>query len=139
MKKWTSRASQLNRLHNNTCVFSCQFVNQKYFCSKMKAAILFLATSLPLSALATPRFRRQTQNCFGSSVCQQTGGGAGGGAGLVVPPGAVLATLQPGETRPLSCGGGARGVVTSCSAHSCGVTCGDGTQVRSSSFTHISY
>ena len=105
----------------------------------MKAAILFLATSLPLSALATPRLRRQTQNCVGSSVCQQTGGGAGGGAGLVVPPGAVLATLQPGETRPLSCGGGARGVVTSCSAHSCGVTCGDGTQVRSSSFTHRSY
>ena len=62
----------------------------------MKAAILFLATCLPLPALATPRFRRQTQNCFGS-VCQQSGGGAGGGAELVVPPGAVLATLQPGE------------------------------------------
>ena len=127
--------SQLNRLHSNTCILCGQFVNQKYFCAKMKAAILFLATCLPLPALATPRFRRQTQNCFGS-VCQQSGGGggAGGGAELVVPPGAVLATLQPGETRPLSCGGGARGVATSCSAHSCGVTCGDGTQVRSSSF-----
>ena len=39
--------------------------------------------------------------------------------------------LRPGETRPLSCGGGAGGVATSCSAHSCSVTCGDGTQVLS--------
>ena len=123
---------------------------------KMRAAIVPLVTCLVLAGGAVPRVRRQTQNCLGA-VCQVTSlqvqdnscgpagcsssslGGVAAVAAVAAPPhsSAPHHLLRPGETRPLSCGGGARGVVTSCSAHSCGVTCGDGTQVRSSSFTHI--
>ena len=121
---------------------------------KMRAAILPLVACLALAG-GVPRVRRQTQNCLGA-VCQVTslqvqdnscgprgcsssslGGVAasslGGVAAVAAPPpsSAPPHLLRPGETRPLRCGGGAGGVATSCSAHSCSVTCGDGTQVMS--------
>ena len=105
----------------------------------MRAAILPLVACLALAS-AVPRVRRQTQNCLGA-VCQVTtqvqdnscgpAGCSSSSLGGVEPVAAPHHLLRPGETRPLRCGGGAGGVATSCSAHSCSVTCGDGTQVVS--------
>ena len=113
---------------------------------KMRAAVVPLVTCLALAG-AVPRVRRQTQNCLGA-VCQVTSqvqdnscGPAGcsssslggvaasslGGVAASPPSSAPHHLLRPGETRPLRCGGGAGGVATSCSAHTCSVTCGHGT------------
>ena len=110
---------------------------------EMRAAVVLLVACLVLAG-GVPRVRRQTQHCLGG-VCQVTGtqvqhnscgprgcSSSSLAAGAAPPPSsAPHHLLRPGETRPLSCGGGAGGVATSCSAHSCSVTCGDGTQVLS--------